>query len=377
MPGMRIVHTENSCGWGGQEIRILAEAEGMQARGHALTLLCPREARIHDEALRRGIAVTALPIAKKRLRGLLAMRAWLAAHPVDVINSHSSTDSWLTALACATLQDPPPIVRTRHISAPVPDNFATRWLYARAARRIVTTGTALKNQLVEVNHFPADRIVSIPTGIDLTHFRPPASDAEKQAARVRAGVGAASLVIGIVATLRSWKGHRFLIEAFAQLERSDARLLIVGDGPQRAALETMVKGLGLTQQVVFAGNQGDVLPWLLAIDIFALPSYANEGVPQAILQAFACGLPVVTTAAGASGEVAQDGATALVAAMQDAPDLARALARLANDAALGRALGERALALVRARHGSAVMLDAMEQVFRAAIAERAGARRAA
>ena len=373
---MRILHTESSLGWGGQEIRILAEMQGMQTRGHATQLLCPRESRIFEEASRRGIAVTALPIARKRLVGLRALRQWIAEHPVDVINTHSSTDSWLTALASSTLKHAPPIVRTRHISAPVPDNAPTRWLYTRATRSIVTTGEALKAQLVRDNRFQAERIVSIPTGIDLGHFQPLASPEDKRALRMRLMLPLDAQVVGIVATLRSWKGHRFLIEAFAQIARADVHLLIVGDGPQRAALEGLVAGLQLGLRVTLAGNQADVLPWLQATDVFALPSYANEGVPQAILQAFACALPVVTTDAGAIGEVARDGETALVVRMQDAADLARALERLLADPQLGLELGTRALELVRRKHGIDAMLDGMEAVFHAALGGTAAAARA-
>ncbi len=364
---MKILHTENSLGWGGQEIRILSEIEGMRGRGHDMHLICPAEARIFGEAGQRGIPVTALPIAKKRLRGLLALRAWLAAHPVDLINTHSSTDSWLSALACATLGRAPPIVRTRHISAPVPDNAATRWLYTRATRSIVTTGEALKDQLVRDNGFPAQRIVSIPTGIDLARFCPAATGAEKQAIRARLGLPETARIIGIVATLRSWKGHRYLVEAFASLNLGDTHLLIVGDGPQRGALDALVAGKGIGSRVTFAGNQSDVVPWLKAIDIFSLPSYANEGVPQAILQAFACALPVVTTAAGAIGEVARDGDTALVVAMEDSADLARGIRRLLDDAGLAQGLAQRAHALAQARFSLDAMLDRMEGVFQAAI----------
>ncbi|MBL8381506.1 MAG: glycosyltransferase family 4 protein [Burkholderiales bacterium] len=365
---MKILHTENSQGWGGQEIRILSEMRGMAARGHVLELACAPGARIEEEARRAGLAVTVLPIARKRLPGVLALRRFIAARGFDVVNTHSSTDSWLSALACASLRGAPPIVRTRHISAPVPDNAATRWLYTRATRRIVTTGEALKARLVRDNGFPAEAIVSVPTGIDLARFVPRAADVDAGALRARAGVPRDARVIGIVATLRSWKGHRYLVEAVAALGRADVVLLIVGDGPQRAALEGLVAGLKLGGRVVFAGNQGDVLPWLHAIDVFALPSYANEGVPQAILQAFACALPVVTTDAGAIGEVARDGDTALVVQKESAADLARGLARLLDDPGLARRLGENARALVRARHGHDAMLDAMEAVFRAAIA---------
>src|ERR1019366_3018285 len=96
---MYIVHSESSCGWGGQEIRVLEEAAGMLARGHRVTLLCPREARIHEEAARRGVPAVALPIARKSLAGVRALHGWLAHQRCDVLNSHSSTDSWLAALA--------------------------------------------------------------------------------------------------------------------------------------------------------------------------------------------------------------------------------------------------------------------------------------
>lgn len=365
---MNIVHTENSCGWGGQEIRILGEMAGMMARGHTLHLLCPREARIFEEAGKRNIPVTALPMTKKRPGGVLAIRNWLTANPVDVINSHSSTDSWLSALACATMGKAPPLVRTRHISAPVPNNAATRWLYTRATRSIVTTGEALRTQLVRDNGFPADNIVSVPTGIDLLRYAPVPDAVTKATQRARLGLPVDKTLIGIVATLRSWKGHRYLIEAFAQLARPDTHLVIVGDGPQRAALEELIAARGIAAQVTLAGNQSDVVPWLQSLNLFALPSYANEGVPQAILQAFACGLPVVTTAAGAIPEVARHEDTALVVAMEDAAALSAALARLLGDPELRARLSTHALAQARAHHGINAMLDRMEAVFRAAIA---------
>ena len=138
MKPLHILHTEASLGWGGQEIRILTEAEGMIARGHHVTLIAPAEANIRREGEARGIPTLALPIGKKRLSGLFALRNWLKNNRCDVINTHSSTDTWLAALACATMSDAPPLVRTRHISAPVPDNFSSRWLYntQRASSRL-------------------------------------------------------------------------------------------------------------------------------------------------------------------------------------------------------------------------------------------------
>jgi len=363
---LRIVHTEASLGWGGQEIRILSESRGMIARGHAVTLLCPAEARIHAEAPNWGVPVEALPIGRKSIRGLRALIDWLRENRCDIVNTHSSTDAWLAALALFTLGRPAPIVRTRHISAPVPKNPATRWLYEKGAQRIVTTGEALKRQLVQVNGFDAERIASIPTGIDVERFVP----GDRHAARARLGLPQEATLIGIVATLRSWKGHRYLVEAMARLPVG-VQLVIVGDGPQRAALEAQVAALGLGERVRFVGNQADVVPWLQSLDVFALPSYANEGVPQALVQAMLVGLPCITTTAGSIAELATHEATALVVPGQDAQALASAIERLLGDAALAARLGTAARAHCAAHFSYTAMLDRMEAVYRGLVEARA------
>jgi len=366
MNPLSILHTEASLGWGGQEIRILTEAAGMMRRGHQVTLLCPPQARIYQEAKLRGVPVEALEIGRKNLAGLLAMRNWLKHHQADVINTHSSTDTWLVALASALLADAPPLVRTRHISAPVPDNFTTRWLYQKATRHIVTTGEKLRLQLIEQNRYDPATLTSVPTGIDTGHFSP----GDRAAARRGLGLAEDGMVVGIVATMRSWKGHTYLLDAFAGLSDRTARLLIVGDGPQREALQARVAELGLNDRVTMPGNQRDVLPWLHAMDVFALPSYANEGVPQALLQAMLCGLPVVSTPVGSITEVVEDQRTGLIVEPRQTAPLLDALERLLNDAALRRGLGDAALAEGRVRFGLDSMLDKMEAVF----AEAAGHR---
>lgn len=381
---LHIVHTESSCGWGGQELRILVEARGMLARGHRVTLLAPVAARIFAEASRYRVPVIALPIEKKRPGAIGALRDWLRSHPADVINTHSSTDSWLAALAWASLAHAPPIVRTRHISAPVPENIASRWLYRRACSYVVTTGASLRDALVTRLRLDPSRVLSIPTGIDTAAFHPP-TERERRAARNAVGASSSDFIVGIVATLRSWKGHRYLIEGFAEALRTRQegapimRLLIVGDGPQRAALEALVDAQQVRTHVRFAGHQPNVIPWLHAMDLFALPSYANEGVPQAILQAMGCGVPVITTDAGAIAEIAfargPDGdpakATALIVRKENAGDLRDAIVALKDDAGRCASMASHALALVRESHRIDGMLDRMESVFRAATEQTA------
>jgi glycosyltransferase involved in cell wall biosynthesis len=363
---MNIVHTEASCGWGGQEIRILEESRGMLARGHQVVVLCPPESRIFAEAKRRGIPVEALPIGRKNLKGLFALRRWLATHPADVINTHSSTDSWLAALACKTLHDAPPIVRTRHISAPIPANRASRWLYTHAVRHVATTGESLRQTLIRHNRFPANQITSVPTGIDTSRFAP-AED--KAAMRHALGLDPARRYLGIVATLRSWKGHLFLLDAFVSLAKDhpNLTLLIVGEGPMRNVIENKIAELHLADRVQLAGQQDRPEDWLKALDVFCLPSYANEGVPQAVLQAMLTGLPIVSTPVGAITEAIADGKTGLIMPPKDSQALAAAISRLLDDAALANSLGAQAREDAINRFGFEHMLDKMETIFRAAV----------
>jgi glycosyltransferase involved in cell wall biosynthesis len=256
---LSILHTEASTGWGGQELRILTEMEGFARRGHRVHLLTPPNAGILGAARERGLPVEALPIEWKRWPGFAALRGWLGrdGRAFDVVNTHSSTDSWLAALACLTIGDPPPLVRTRHVSTTVRTGPTTRWLYAHATAHVVTTGEALRRQLARDNGIPLERMTSIPTGIDLARFVP----GDAGAARARLGLPPRP-ALGIVATLRDWKGHAYLFEAIAQDRAAWAgwQVLVVGDGPYRDRLDTRLAQLDLTAAVRFVGQQEDVVP---------------------------------------------------------------------------------------------------------------------
>lgn len=359
MKPLHIVHTEASQGWGGQEIRILTEAAGMAQRGHRVTLVTPPEATIYGEGKAMGLDTVPLAIGRKKPSGVRAMQHWLKENPVDVINTHSSTDSWLAALACRLLDRPPPIVRTRHISAPVHNNFATRWLYCEATRHIVTTGEKLRNELIDRNGYDPRSITSVPTGIDTQRFSP----GEKKAARRQLGLQADAPLVGIVATLRDWKGHSYLLDAMAALPDRRVLLAIVGGGPQQQAISEQVSRLRLNDRVIMPGNQDDVVPWLHALDVFALPSYANEGVPQAILQAMSCGIAVISTPVGSITEAVRNGETGIIVPARDAAALGSAIEQLLADADMRLNYGDAARKVALDKFGLDIMLDKMEAIF--------------
>ncbi len=361
MNRLSLVHTESSCGWGGQELRVLNEASGMARMGHDVLIAAPPESRIYAEAQKRNIATCALPIARKSIAGWRAMRGFLKHRGPQVVNTHSSTDSWLVTLACLGLKNAPAIVRTRHISAPIPDSVGSRWLYGRAAH-IVTTGEALRLQVIAQTGAHPSRVTSVPTGVDLERFQP----GDRAAARAALGLSPDDFLVGIVATLRSWKGHRYLLDALQQIGDKRVKVVIVGGGPGEIPLQQQTRALDLESRVVMAGQRDDVLPWLQSLDVFALPSYANEGVPQAIMQAMACGLPVITTNIGAIGEVARDEITASIVEPRNAAALAAAILRLRDDGGLRQRLGEAGKADANSRFAEGKMLDAMERILVAA-----------
>ena len=364
---LSILHTENSTGWGGQEIRILTEAAGMIARGHKVVLVTPPEAQIAPAAIKRGIPTVTLPIARKNLKGFLAMRHYLKqhGHEFDVINTHSSTDSWLVAANCATLSGMPPLVRTRHVSSPVNTKASTRWLYQTATQHVVTTGEALRSTLNQVNGIPLNRMTSVRTGIDLSYYKA----LDKQVMRAKLNV-ADKPTIGILATLRDWKGHDDLIDAFAAIkdEFPDWQILVIGDGPRRPDITKRCQDLNLTDRVHLVGNQDNVPEWLSCLDLFVLPSYGDEGVPQGLMQAMACGVPAISTPIGAIGEALQDGQTGLMTPPRNVPELADNLRRLMGNEQLRQQFAEASLAYSR-NFGIDIMLDRMDQAFRQAIAE--------
>ena len=318
---LRILHTEASLGWGGQEIRVLTEAQIFLKHGHEVFLVADSQSQIARKAPNYGVKVIAININKKRLGDLLALRKVIKETKPDIINCHSSTDHWLSAIARLTLKLKPAIVRTRHISTHVHRNKPTKWLYNNGTDAIMTTGQSIRTQLLDGDFVNGKTIFSVPTGIDTDRFAP--GDKLKQ--KMLLGLSPDHFVFGIVATLRSWKGHSDLIAAFNLLNNPKITLVIVGDGPQMGNCQKLAKESLYPQHISIVGEKSDVVPYLQAFDCFVLPSYANEGIPQALLQAMSVGLPIISCPIGGIPEAVNDYKQATLVPTQDPKELAKAM----------------------------------------------------
>jgi glycosyltransferase involved in cell wall biosynthesis len=366
---LRILHTESSPGWGGQERRILAEAESMRQRGHELLVACDPRGELYGRARERRFPV--FPLAFKGWQNLQAwweLRRLLCRQAVEVLNTHSSLDSWVGTLAWWSLRKRPLLVRTRHLSTRLNHNWPTRWLY-RTPAAVITTSRDIKTLLHGHLGVPENRLFPVPTGVALDDFVPRPADPDLKKAL---GLPSQGFVFGTVAVLRSWKGHLYLLEAFQTLlaRGADIYLLLVGEGPYRPVLEARVQELKLASRVRLAGYQDNVPAYLALMDTFVFPSYANEGVPQAVIQALAMGKAVVATNLGGIPEVIRPGETGLLVGPRDAGNLAEAMAQILADPELGRRFGTCGRELVRDGFSLEHMARAVETVYDRAIGNK-------
>ncbi|MER0126267.1 glycosyltransferase family 4 protein [Franconibacter daqui] len=355
---MHIVHTEADGGKGGQPLRIINESLGMVERGHQVTLLCPEEAPLSELARKAGLTVVNLPLKRKNISNLLILRRWLNSHQVDVINSHNSADTWLVALANLFLPRAVPLVRTRHASGKPRNNRGTRWLFGTACTHVVTTGEALRYQLVDIG-VPLEHSTSVPSGVDTARFKP----GDKTEARRHCGLSVDDFWLGVVSHLRPNKGHSVLLQALAKIDNPRIKLAIVGEGPHRETLEQEIAALGLQERVVMAGHRSDPEQWFPAFDIALSPSHDMEGVPQGVLQSLASCVATIATDAGGTGDAIKNNETGLLIPQRNADALMAAIVRLYNDGALRKQLAQQGYDFLCRHLTRECMLDAMENVF--------------
>lgn len=366
---------------GGIENHIRALAEGLVARGHRVTVLATSVGR-RDEVVRAGRltvikAARALHLASTPLSPRM-LRYARGIAGVDVVDLHFPYPPG--DLAAALVPGQPPLVVTYH------NDIVRQRLLLRAyapllrrtldrAARIVATSPAYVASSPWLRQ-RADRCVVVPLGVDLARFAAPdpAHVAElraRYAAPVceRDGAARDPGLLLFVGRLRYYKGLHILLEALARL-RAEARLLLVGGGPEERRLRAQAQAAGLAGRVHFLGEVGDEeLPALYAAaDVFVLPSHLRAeafGIVQ--LEAQAAGLPVVCTELGTgTSYVTQHGATGLVVPPADPPALARALDLLLADPALARRMGVAGRTRAAREFALDRVVERMEQIYTSA-----------
>jgi L-malate glycosyltransferase len=230
--------------------------------------------------------------------------------------------------------------------------------------RIVAPSQSILDTLVADENADGSRCQAIPNGVDTNVFRP-ADAGRRRELRTELGISDADVLIGIVASFTPVKRHVDLLDAFADVKKSHptARLLLIGDGPLRSAVELQISQLGLRENVTLLGARADVDRILPAFDVFVLSSN-TEGLSNAILEAQACGLPVVATAVGGNPDLVHAGKTGWLVPPESPADLARALKEALAQTDTAREFGTNARAHVLREHSVDAMALAYERLYR-------------
>jgi glycosyltransferase involved in cell wall biosynthesis len=299
---IKVLHTEWSDGWGGQEIRIINEMIAVREQGIEVFLACRDHAIIKQKALENNIKVFILPFrGNADFKTLFSLRKIIKEHSIDIINTHSGKDTWVGGLAAKLAGSK--FIRTRHLSNRIRSSRTN--FINELADYIFTTGESVRANMIRFNRIKPEKIQSIPTGIDADLFDP--DKYNKQVCRKLCNIKNNEIAIGMVAVLRQFKRHDlFLQMAKALIERypeKNLTFLIAGDGPQKENIIAWIDELDLAVNVKLLGHVNQVPELLSALDIFVLSSDSKEGVPQSVMQALLMNKTVVSTDSGSTKDL--------------------------------------------------------------------------
>ena len=328
---------------------------------------------VRSEELRQaGVRCVRIPV-----RSFLKPHAWSAAfqlgaylrkHRIQIAHAY---DFPLIAFGVpvARLAGVPVVLSSQrgHRSL-IPNGYRTilrrtdRWVDG-----IVVNCEAMKHHLVNEEHVDPRQVKLCYNGVDLNHFSPGARPL---------GLSKETLVIGTVSVQRPEKNIGILLRAFAKiaLRHSHLRLVLVGDGSERASLERLARELGLSENCRFVASQDDVVPFLRCIDIFVLPSLV-EALSNSLMEAMACGCAVIASRVGGNPELISDGTTGLLFESNNSDDLSHCLETLINNAVLRRQFAGAALRRTQEQFSLAASARRMALIYEELIARKGTRRR--
>ena len=295
------------------------------------------------------------------LRSLPRMVRLLKARRIDILHTHLTRADWIGRIAARLAGTPVVLSTIRNLNrevyqaecgrvatviAPLLDRMTGRW-----ADALIAVSEDVKAWLIDEG-YPRGKIHCIPNAVDLDGLKGLTFDSRLKSSLLGAPEDAP--VVGTVALFKEQKGHRYLVEAAAQISRKypAARFLLVGSGPTYSIVREQVRTLNLESAFVFVGQTEDVIPYLKVMDVFVLPSLW-EGMPRALMEAMASCIPVVGTNVSGIRDLIEDGVTGRLVPARDSGSLAEAVMNLLDHRMRARQMAEAGRRLVLERHDAA------------------------
>jgi L-malate glycosyltransferase len=343
----KVFYLVDSLNVGGTETQAVELARRISMAGYDVTLGCLRAEGPLAELL-RGTEVLLKEFHPKGgidspagLYQLLRLSWFLRREKFDIVHTH---DLWsnLLGVPAARLAGVKAIISSRRDLAHFDWYRGKRRVWLRRIQNlsdiVVANAAAIRDALVTEDGFALEKLRLIHNGVDVEKFQT-GGDGRRD---LFPAFGNGSLVVLVGNMHTDVKGHPWLIDAAPAVVREfpSTRFVLVGDGEQRATLEAQVARLGLERNFLFLGRRSDIPKILAGCDIAVLPSRA-EGLPNAVLEYMAAGLPVIVSRVGGNAELIEEGVTGLLVPPEDSPALSGALLRLLQDPALAQQLAQR------------------------------------
>jgi glycosyltransferase involved in cell wall biosynthesis len=354
------LHIDTARTWRGGQNQVLVTAMGLRALGHR-TMIAAHSEGVLKERAAEGLDVLELaPRSEMDLGAAWRLSRLLKQLKPDIVHAHDPHAVAMSALALSMSTQPakPPLVASRRVDFHIRGNTLSRWKY-RQVDCFICASDAIRKMLVG-DGIPPERTVTVHEGIDVERVQ------AAPAARLHEELWLPheAPIVGNVAALVPHKGQRYLLEAAPLVLRRvpDARFVIAGDGELRLPLERQIKEHRLEKHVFLLGFRPDVLSLHKAFDLFVMSS-TTEGLGTSLLDAMACGKPIVGTRAGGIPEVVEHGVTGLLVAPRDPGGLADAIVEVLKDAAKRAAFGGAALARVKERFSAERMVQGTLAVY--------------
>jgi L-malate glycosyltransferase len=310
------------CDYRGGQHQALLLLQGLRERGHAPELIAVRDSHLSSRAIEIGVPVHVADPKRRRLTAAWQIRRLVRERQVDLVHAnepHALSSAWL-----ARAHRSVPIVVSRRIALPLSRDFLSLARY-RAAARIVAVSHFVEQSVIQ-SGLSVDRVLVIYDGVQIL---PEISRAQRESARNQLGIAREVPCVGNVAAFVPEKGHALLLEAFAKLraEVPACILLLRGEGPELATLQSLARKFRVGSAVKFLPSSLDIDIMFAALDVFAFPSH-KEPLGSALLAAMARALPVVAIARGGIPEVVEDGKNGLLVKDLDPGAFSSAIARL-------------------------------------------------